>query len=43
VIEQQYWPTQLIFDRHGRLRKTVVGEGSDSVVASTVAALVAER
>jgi thiol-disulfide isomerase/thioredoxin len=39
----QYWPTQLIFDRHGRLRKTVVGEGSDSEVASTVAALVAER
>ncbi|HEY3674857.1 MAG TPA: redoxin family protein [Candidatus Tumulicola sp.] len=39
----QYWPTQLIFDRHGRLRKTVVGEGQDSLVASTVAALVAER
>jgi thiol-disulfide isomerase/thioredoxin len=39
----QYWPTQLIFDRHGRLRKTVVGEGSDANVASTVAALVAER
>jgi thiol-disulfide isomerase/thioredoxin len=39
----QYWPTQLIFDRHGRLRKTIVGEGSDADVASTVAALVAER
>ena len=39
----EYWPTQLIFDRHGRLRKTVVGEGQDAEVASTVAALVAER
>ena len=38
-----YWPTQLIFDRHGRLRKTVVGEGQDAEVTSTVAALVAER
>jgi thiol-disulfide isomerase/thioredoxin len=39
----QYWPTQLIYDRHGRLRKTVIGEGQDADVASTVAALAAER
>ena len=39
----QSWPTQLIFDRHGRLRKTVIGEGQDAAVASTVAAIVAER
>ncbi|MEO7202250.1 MAG: redoxin family protein [Candidatus Tumulicola sp.] len=39
----QYWPTQLIFDRHGKLRKTVIGEGQDADVAATVAALVAER
>lgn len=39
----QYWPTQLIFDRHGRLRTTVIGEGQDAEVASTVATLVAER
>ncbi|HEY1428966.1 MAG TPA: thioredoxin-like domain-containing protein [Candidatus Tumulicola sp.] len=39
----QYWPTQLIFDRHGRLRKTVIGEGCDAQVSSLVAALVAER
>jgi thiol-disulfide isomerase/thioredoxin len=39
----QYWPTQLIFDRRGRLRKTVIGEGQDAEVSSTVAALVAER
>jgi thiol-disulfide isomerase/thioredoxin len=39
----QYWPTQLIFDRHGNLIKTVIGEGQDAEVASTVAALVAGR
>jgi thiol-disulfide isomerase/thioredoxin len=39
----QYWPTQLIFDRRGRLRKTVIGEGQDAEVISTVAALAAER
>lgn len=39
----QYWPTQLIFDRHGRLRKTVIGEGQDAEVRSTVAGLAAER
>jgi len=36
------WPTQLIFDKHGRLRKTVVGEGYDSDVEATVKALIAE-
>jgi hypothetical protein len=39
----EYWPTQLIFDRKGRLRSTVVGEGEDRSVASTIAALLAER
>jgi thiol-disulfide isomerase/thioredoxin len=39
----EYWPTQLIFDRHGQLRKTVIGEGQDAEVSSTVAALVGER
>ena len=34
---------QLIFDRHGKLRKTVIGEGQDAEVSSTVAALVGER
>jgi thiol-disulfide isomerase/thioredoxin len=36
------WPTQLIFDKHGKLRKTVVGEGYDSDIESTVKALIAE-
>jgi thiol-disulfide isomerase/thioredoxin len=39
----EYWPTQLIFDRRGTLRKTIIGEGHDTEVASTVAALVAQR
>jgi len=39
----QYWPTQLIFDRHGRLRKTIVGEGQDDAVAATVRQLLNER
>jgi thiol-disulfide isomerase/thioredoxin len=39
----EYWPTQLIFDRRGTLRKTIIGEGRDAEVASTVAVLVAQR
>jgi thiol-disulfide isomerase/thioredoxin len=37
------WPTQLIFDRHGRLRKTIVGEGSDAEMNAEIARLVTER
>jgi thiol-disulfide isomerase/thioredoxin len=32
------WPTQLIFDRSGRLRTTVVGDGADERVAAAVRA-----
>ena len=39
----EYWPTQLIFDRHGRLRKTVIGEGQDDLVNATVKNLLNER
>ena len=39
----EYWPTQLIFDKHGVLRKTVVGDSQDDVVDATVATLLAER
>jgi thiol-disulfide isomerase/thioredoxin len=39
----EYWPTQLIFDRHGRLRKTIIGEGQDDDVASIVRHLMTER
>jgi thiol-disulfide isomerase/thioredoxin len=32
------WPTQLIFDRSGKLRTTVVGDGADERVAAAVRA-----
>lgn len=37
------WPTQLIFDRRGQLRKTVVGDSQDQVVDSTIKELLGER
>ena len=37
------WPTQMIFDRHGILRQTIVGEGQDDVVDQTIAQLIAQR
>jgi thiol-disulfide isomerase/thioredoxin len=36
------WPTQLVFDRRGRLRATYVGEGYDAQLERTVRSLVAE-
>ena len=39
----EYWPTQLIFDRHGVLRKSFVGDSQDAEVDRTIAALIAER
>ncbi len=37
------WPTELIFDRHGKLRKTVVGDSQDALVDATVKQLLGER
>ena len=37
------WPTQLFFDRHGRLRKIIVGDSQDDAVAATVRELLSER
>jgi thiol-disulfide isomerase/thioredoxin len=37
------WPTQLFFDRHGRLRKVIVGDSQDDLVRSTTEALLEER
>jgi peroxiredoxin len=37
------WPTQLFFDRHGRLRKVIVGDSQDDQVRATVEALLQER
>jgi thiol-disulfide isomerase/thioredoxin len=39
----EYWPTQLIFDKHGVLRETVVGDSQDAAVNATVAKLLAEK
>ncbi len=39
----QAWPTQLVFDRHGRLQLTVVGEGQDDMLDRTIRRLIAER
>lgn len=36
------WPTQLFFDRHGRLRKVIVGDSQDDLVRATVEALLKE-
>ena len=43
AYDTEYWPTQLIFDKHGVLRKTVVGDSQDRVVDDTVKALLAEQ
>jgi thiol-disulfide isomerase/thioredoxin len=34
------WPTQLLFDRSGRLAATIVGDGQDARVDSTIRSLV---
>jgi thiol-disulfide isomerase/thioredoxin len=38
----EYWPTQLIFDRSGKLRLTVAGDSQDAEVDSTINALIGE-
>ena len=39
----EYWPTQMIFDRHGVLRKVVIGDSQDSTVNDTIKKLLAEK
>jgi thiol-disulfide isomerase/thioredoxin len=39
----EYWPTQLIFDKHGSLRKSVIGDSQDQVVDDAVAQLLSEK
>jgi thiol-disulfide isomerase/thioredoxin len=43
ALDNEYWPTQYIFDRRGTLRRTVVGEGQDELVSATVRSLIAEE
>ncbi len=42
AYDTEYWPTQLIFDKHGTLRKTVVGDSQDQDVDDTITKLLAE-
>ena len=37
----EYWPTQLLFDRSGRLRKVVEGDSQDELVDRTINQLLA--
>jgi thiol-disulfide isomerase/thioredoxin len=37
------WPTQMIFDRHGVLRRTIVGDSQDESVNAEVDELLRER
>jgi thiol-disulfide isomerase/thioredoxin len=37
------WPTQMIFDKHGRLRKTIVGDSQDAELNASIDALLAEN
>jgi thiol-disulfide isomerase/thioredoxin len=39
----QAWPTQLLFDRSGHLRKIVVGDSQDDLVDATVDQLIREH
>ncbi|MBV8354435.1 MAG: redoxin domain-containing protein [Candidatus Eremiobacteraeota bacterium] len=39
----EYWPTQLIFDRSGRLHTTIVGDSQDADVDHTIASLLSSR
>jgi thiol-disulfide isomerase/thioredoxin len=37
-----YWPTQMIFDKRGTLRRVIIGDSQDAVVDATVNALLRE-
>jgi thiol-disulfide isomerase/thioredoxin len=38
----EYWPTQMIFGRRGKLRKVVIGDSQDATVNAAVDALLRE-
>jgi peroxiredoxin len=40
AYDVQAWPTELIFDRRGELRRTIVGDSQDDDVRSTVESLL---
>jgi thiol-disulfide isomerase/thioredoxin len=39
----QAWPTQMIFDRSGQLRKTFVGDSQDAAVDATIDQLILQK
>lgn len=43
AYDTEYWPTQMIFDRHGVLRKTFVGDSQDAELDRYIAAIAAEK
>ena len=38
----EYWPTQMLFDRRGKLRNVIIGDSQDATVNAAVAALLRE-
>jgi thiol-disulfide isomerase/thioredoxin len=38
----QYWPTQMLFDRRGKLRNVIIGDSQDATVDAAVNALLRE-
>jgi thiol-disulfide isomerase/thioredoxin len=40
AYDVQAWPTQLFFDRHGELRKVIVGDSQDGEVRAEVESLL---
>jgi thiol-disulfide isomerase/thioredoxin len=38
----EYWPTQMLFDRRGKLRTSIIGDSQDAAVDAAVAALLRE-
>ena len=43
AYDTQAWPTQLIFDKHGTLRKTIVGDSQDAAVDAEIDLLLTEK
>jgi thiol-disulfide isomerase/thioredoxin len=40
AYDANVWPTQLFFDRSGRLRKVIIGDSQDAAVRATVESLL---
>ena len=38
----EYWPTQMLFGRRGKLREVIIGDSQDATVDAAVSALLSE-